>query len=128
MPPVLVTPGLDAGPVRTQDVSAAVRRVLAPVDLTGATPHQLRIARGLAEALHVPSAADTPQDADQRVKAASGRTGPHGCAPACAARAKVTSATVPPPSRGWSVTVPCCSSIRRRTIGRPRPVPVFFVV
>lgn len=52
--PVLVTPGLDAGPVRAQDVSAAVRRVLAPVDLTGATPHQLRIARGLAEALRVP--------------------------------------------------------------------------
>jgi nucleotide-binding universal stress UspA family protein len=52
--PVLVTPGLDASPVLAQDVPAAVRRVLVPVDLTAATQHQLRIARGLSEAVGVP--------------------------------------------------------------------------
>ena len=52
--PVLVTPGGDAGPERLEDIPRMIRRVLAPVDLTAATPHQLTIARGLAEALHVP--------------------------------------------------------------------------
>ncbi len=52
--PVLVTPGTDAGPDSLEDVRNLVRRVLAPVDLSAATPHQLRIARGLAEALSVP--------------------------------------------------------------------------
>lgn len=52
--PVLVTSAVDHGPVRAEDVTAGVRRVLVPVDLTAATPHQLRIARGLAESLHVP--------------------------------------------------------------------------
>jgi universal stress protein E len=52
--PVLVTPGSDAGPEKVEDIPLLVRRVLAPVDLTAATPHQLQIARGLAEAIHVP--------------------------------------------------------------------------
>ena len=52
--PVLVTPGGDAGPERLEDIPRVIRRVLAPVDLTAATPHQLTIARGIAEALHVP--------------------------------------------------------------------------
>ena len=52
--PVLVTPGTDAGPDSLEDVRKIVRRVMAPVDLTAATPHQLRIARGLAEGLAVP--------------------------------------------------------------------------
>jgi nucleotide-binding universal stress UspA family protein len=52
--PVLVTPGGDAGPERLDDIPRLVRRVLAPVDLTAATPHQLQFARGLAEAMQVP--------------------------------------------------------------------------
>jgi nucleotide-binding universal stress UspA family protein len=52
--PVLVTPGTDPGPARAEDIPKTVRRVMVPVDLTGASPHQLRIARGLAEALDVP--------------------------------------------------------------------------
>jgi nucleotide-binding universal stress UspA family protein len=52
--PVLVTPAGDSGPRQLEDVRKAVRRVLAPVDLTAATAHQLAVTRGLAEALEVP--------------------------------------------------------------------------
>lgn len=52
--PVLVTPGGDPGPEQLDDMARAVRRVLVPVDLTAATPHQLAIARGMAEALALP--------------------------------------------------------------------------
>jgi nucleotide-binding universal stress UspA family protein len=52
--PVLITPGGDQGPMVFDDVRKLVRRVLLPVDLTTATPHQLMIARGLAEALSLP--------------------------------------------------------------------------
>lgn len=52
--PVLVTPGGDPGPERLEDVSRRIKRILAPIDFTAATPHQLRIARELAEALDVP--------------------------------------------------------------------------
>ena len=52
--PVLVTPGTDPGPDKLEDVPRLVPRVLVPVDLTAATPHQLEIARGLAEAIQVP--------------------------------------------------------------------------
>ena len=52
--PVLVTSGSDPGPAKLEDVPRLVRRVLAPVDLTAATAHQLQIARGLAEAIGVP--------------------------------------------------------------------------
>jgi nucleotide-binding universal stress UspA family protein len=49
--PVLVTPGSDRGPEKMADVARIVRRVLAPVDLTAATPHQVRIAQAIAEGL-----------------------------------------------------------------------------
>lgn len=49
--PVLVTPAVDPGPENLEDVKAIVRTILVPVDLTTATPLQVRIARGLAEAL-----------------------------------------------------------------------------
>ena len=52
--PVLVTPSTDPGPRQLEDVRKAVRRVLAPVDLTAASAHQLVIARAVAEALDVP--------------------------------------------------------------------------
>lgn len=52
--PVLVTPGGNAGPETLEDIQGLVRRVLAPVDLTAATPHQLQNARGLAEAIQLP--------------------------------------------------------------------------
>ena len=52
--PVIVTPGADPGPEGLKDIPRLVRRVLAPIDLTPATAHQLRVSRGLAEALDVP--------------------------------------------------------------------------
>ena len=52
--PVLVTPGADHGPNSVEDVPAAVRRLLVPVDFTAATAWQLRFARGLSEALNRP--------------------------------------------------------------------------
>jgi nucleotide-binding universal stress UspA family protein len=52
--PVLVTPGEVPGPARLEDVPSLVRRVLVPVDLSTATAHQLRIARGVAEGLGLP--------------------------------------------------------------------------
>jgi nucleotide-binding universal stress UspA family protein len=52
--PMLVTAGSDPGPEKLEDVARLTRRVLAPVDLTAATSHQLSVAHGLAEALHVP--------------------------------------------------------------------------
>ena len=52
--PVLVTPSNDPGPRQLEDVRKAVRRVLAPVDLTVATAHQLAITRGLADVLDLP--------------------------------------------------------------------------
>jgi universal stress protein E len=52
--PVLVTSGNDAGPDKLEDVPRLVRRIIAPVDLTEATAHQLDIARSLAEAIHAP--------------------------------------------------------------------------
>jgi universal stress protein E len=52
--PVLVTPAEDAGPARADDARAAVRRVLAPVDLTAATAHQVAVAQKVAEHLRLP--------------------------------------------------------------------------
>jgi nucleotide-binding universal stress UspA family protein len=52
--PVLVTPAADHGPARIDEIARTVRRVFAPVDLTAASPRQVRIARGIAEALEVP--------------------------------------------------------------------------
>lgn len=52
--PVLIAPASDPGPKTLEDVRRFVRRVLAPIDLTSATPRQALVARGLAEALDVP--------------------------------------------------------------------------
>lgn len=52
--PVLVTPADDAGPVRPEDVDSTVRRILAPVDLTPATAHEVEVASQIAERLRVP--------------------------------------------------------------------------
>ena len=49
--PVLVTPAVDPGPDNLEDLSKTLRTILVPVDLTAGSPLQLRIARGLAEAL-----------------------------------------------------------------------------
>jgi nucleotide-binding universal stress UspA family protein len=52
--PVLVTPATDSGPDGLDGARQAARRVLAPVDLSAAMPHQLQVARALAEGLDVP--------------------------------------------------------------------------
>lgn len=52
--PVLVTPAEDAGPRHAGDARTVVRRVLAPVDLTPATAHQIAIAQRVAEHLRLP--------------------------------------------------------------------------
>ena len=52
--PVLATPATEHGPTALEDVRRTVRRVLAPVDLSPASAHQVRIAAGLADALNVP--------------------------------------------------------------------------
>jgi nucleotide-binding universal stress UspA family protein len=52
--PVLIAPSVHPGPRQLEDVRLLVRRILAPVDLTPATARQVRIARGLAEAIDVP--------------------------------------------------------------------------
>jgi nucleotide-binding universal stress UspA family protein len=52
--PVLVTPSTDPGPRQLEAARKAVRRILAPVDLTADSAHQLAITRGLAEALDLP--------------------------------------------------------------------------
>jgi nucleotide-binding universal stress UspA family protein len=52
--PTLVTPGGDPGPMEVDEVRKLVRRVLVPVDLTGASTHQVGVARGVAEALSLP--------------------------------------------------------------------------
>jgi nucleotide-binding universal stress UspA family protein len=49
--PALITPATDPGPDNLEDVRTAIRTVLVPVDLTAVTVTQVRIARGLAEAL-----------------------------------------------------------------------------
>lgn len=49
--PVLVTPAVDSGPARVEDLSTRVRRVLLSVDLTDALEEQVRIASGLAESI-----------------------------------------------------------------------------
>jgi nucleotide-binding universal stress UspA family protein len=52
--PVLVTPSTDHGPRQIDEIARTVRRVLAPVDLTAASPRQVLIARGIGEAINVP--------------------------------------------------------------------------
>ena len=52
--PTLVTSGTDAGPVDVDDIRKVIRRIVVPLDLTPATPHQLYIARAVAQGLDVP--------------------------------------------------------------------------
>lgn len=52
--PVLVTPGNDPGPNAPADVQKAVRRIVAPVDLSGTTNSQLDATCRIAETLQVP--------------------------------------------------------------------------
>lgn len=52
--PVLATPPGGDGPTDLEDASRSVGRILVPVDLTPASLHQIQVARGLSEALHVP--------------------------------------------------------------------------
>ena len=52
--PTLVTSGADAGPADVDDIKKVVRRIVVPLDLTPATPHQLSIARAVAQRLDVP--------------------------------------------------------------------------
>src|SRR5688572_5474828 len=52
--PVLVTPATAQRVARVTDVSRHVQRVVAPVDLTEASPRQTRIAAGMADGLGVP--------------------------------------------------------------------------
>jgi nucleotide-binding universal stress UspA family protein len=52
--PVLVTPAEDAGPAQGKDAHLVVRRLLAPIDLTAATAHQVTVAHKVAEQLRVP--------------------------------------------------------------------------
>ena len=52
--PVLLTSPADPGPVSLDDARRIIGRILVPVDLTSASLHQTRIARGIAEALNVP--------------------------------------------------------------------------
>ncbi len=52
--PILIAPATDSGPKQLEEVRSLVQRILAPVDLTAATAQQVRVARGLAEALDVP--------------------------------------------------------------------------
>ncbi len=49
--PVLVTPPLDAGPVRVEDARRVIGRIVVPVDLSPASRHQTQVAHALAEAL-----------------------------------------------------------------------------
>jgi nucleotide-binding universal stress UspA family protein len=52
--PVLVTPPVNPGPLGFDDARRWLRRIVVPVDLSSASLHQAQLARGLAEALHVP--------------------------------------------------------------------------
>ena len=52
--PVLVTPSGPPGGTTLDEVATHIGRVLAPVDLSGASPRQLAIATGIATALAVP--------------------------------------------------------------------------
>jgi nucleotide-binding universal stress UspA family protein len=52
--PVLVSPPSGTGPAHLSEVRKTVRRVLAPVDLSEASARQVRVAKGIAEALDVP--------------------------------------------------------------------------
>ena len=49
--PVLVTPPGDQGPVGLDSVRKTIKRILVPVDLTGAGAHQVSVARQISQAI-----------------------------------------------------------------------------
>ena len=52
--PVLAVPPTQEGPATLGDLRRLVSRLLVPVDLSPASLHQVRVARGIAEALDIP--------------------------------------------------------------------------
>jgi nucleotide-binding universal stress UspA family protein len=52
--PVLVTPPVNPGAIHVEDAPRFLGRIVAPVDLSPASPHQVHVAGGLAEALDLP--------------------------------------------------------------------------
>ena len=52
--PVLITPPVDPGPISLEEAARLLRRIVVPVDLTAASPHQAAVAARLAEAADVP--------------------------------------------------------------------------
>ena len=52
--PVLITPPVDPGPISLDDARKLLGRIMAPVDLSPASRHQIKVAAGLAEAAGVP--------------------------------------------------------------------------
>jgi universal stress protein A len=48
--PIVVPPAADPGPDSLEEWKQAVQAILVPVDLSGVTPQQVRVAQGLAEA------------------------------------------------------------------------------
>ena len=52
--PVLITPDAKPSVKSLSEIARHINRIIAPVDLTAASPHQLTVAGGLAEALTVP--------------------------------------------------------------------------
>ena len=52
--PVLITPPVDPGPIQVEDARRLFGRIVVPVDLSAASLHQTKVAKGLAEALSLP--------------------------------------------------------------------------
>jgi nucleotide-binding universal stress UspA family protein len=52
--PVLVTPPVNPGSIHVEDAKRLLGRIVAPVDLSPASRHQVHVAGGLAEALDLP--------------------------------------------------------------------------
>ncbi len=125
MVPVLVTPGTDAGPETSEEVPRLVRRVLVPMDLTSTDLPQLRMARGLAEALGVPlvlvhvvepiRAAPTAQ---ARVSSRRRRTPPQG-GRGTGKGGQRAGAVRPDPKDWWRTESPRRKSPRWRPTGTP---------
>jgi nucleotide-binding universal stress UspA family protein len=52
--PVLVTPPVNPGAIHMEDAKRLLGRIVVPVDLSSASPHQIRVACGLADAVNLP--------------------------------------------------------------------------
>ena len=64
--PVLLTPPVDPGVVAVEDAKRLIGRILVPVDLSPASLHQTQVARGLSEAIGVPSDSRPRYRADEK--------------------------------------------------------------